>query len=158
MIHGIAAWSVQSVVNHCVLIAMLSAGCKSLIVVWCMRVSSMLMRSNVCQMTHSARRFWTRCCCIVPAWSENCVSHLPMVASQIRYSTMQFVAVRAFEAKMMLLLCMLCSCYCIAWACHDLWPKHILYLGIVVQKASVHVVKYANNTKQHQATITTIHI
>ena len=85
--HDSAALSAQSVVDHCVLIAMLSAGCKLLIVVWNMRVLSMLKRSNVCQMTHSARRFWTRCCCTVPVWSESCVSHLPMVATQIRYST-----------------------------------------------------------------------
>jgi len=82
----IAILSVESVVDHCVLIAILSAGCKLLIAVWSMRVTSMLVRLNVYRMTHSARRFWTRCCCTAPAWSESCVSHQPMV-SQIRYIT-----------------------------------------------------------------------
>ncbi len=143
MMHDSGAVSIESVVNHSVLIAMLSAGCKMLTVIWYMRVMSMLVRAYVYRMMHSARKSWTRCCCTAPACSESYASHQPMVASLIRYITsiMQVCGSKSCLKTMLLLLHLLsCSCCCTAWAGHDTWPISISYLGIVVQEVSVPIV------------------
>lgn len=111
MMHDSAALSIESAVNHRVLIVMLSAGCKLLIVVWYKRATSMLVRANICRPMHSARRSWTRCCCTDPAWSGHCVSHQPMAASQMRYITI-IMHCQLFQVKTVLLLLHLSSCSC----------------------------------------------
>ena len=47
MMHASGALCVEFVVNYCVLTAMLSEGCKTLTVIWYMRVMSMLVRAYV---------------------------------------------------------------------------------------------------------------